>query len=296
MNEDKVTAVVVTWNSRDDTLGCLAALARSEPAPAVIVVDNASTDGTAAAVRAAFPAVEVIENTRNVHFACGANVGLRRALARGAAFAWVLNPDAHPAPGALAEMLRLAEADPALGLVGARLVHPPPHPRSRQGARVVVGANCDLRTGQIHEPAAPGASAIGRLDVDYVWGCSMLLRAAMLRAVGGFDERLTAYFEDTDLCLRARAARPAWGTATALRAEVVHGGSRAANRRFAQQMWLRGRNWLWVFWRHAAPADRPRLLAWMLGYRLPRLAWSALVTLVARTARPLGRPVQLWGK
>ena len=296
MHAERVLAVLVSWNSRDDTLACLAALARSEPAPAVIVVDNASTDGTAAAVRAAFPAVEVIEQQRNEHFARGANAGLRRALARGAEFAWVLNPDAHPAPNALAEMLRLAEVDPALGIIGARLVHPPPHPRSRQGERVVVGADCDLRTGLIHEPTPPAANTSGRLDVDYVWGCSMLLRAGALRAVGTFDERLTAYFEDTDLCLRARAARPAWGTATALRAEVVHGGSRAANRRFAQQMWLRGRNWLWVFWRHAAPADRPALLAWMLGYRLPRLAWSALVTLLARTARPLGRPVRLWGK
>jgi GT2 family glycosyltransferase len=290
----KAVCVVVSWNSRDDTLACLAALARSEPAaPDVIVVDNASTDGTVAAVRAAFPNVELIENSRNRHFARGANQGLRRALARGAEFAWVLNPDAHVAPTALHEMLCLAASDPALGIIGARLVHPAPHPRSRLGERVVVGANCDLRTGAIDEPAAPDSS-VDRLDVDYVWGCAMLLRAAMLRQVGLFDERLVAYFEDADLCLRARAAVPAWRTATALRAVVVHAGSRAANRRFLQQMWLRGRNWLWCFWRHAPAAQRPALLRWMLGYRLPRLAWAALFTLAARTVRPLGRPIKLW--
>jgi GT2 family glycosyltransferase len=289
-------AVIVNWNSREDTLACLAALARGEGAGLdVIVVDNASTDGSAAAVRGAFPAVEVIENARNVHFARGANQGIVRALARGADYVWVLNPDTTPAPGALAEMLRVAERDAGVGIVGARLVQPKPHPQSRAGERVTVGGNCDLRTGDIIEPDVPGDAAPDRLAVDYVWGCAMLLRAAMLRQVGGFDERLVAYYEDTDLCLRARAGHPAWQTVTALRAVVVHIGARAANRKFVEQMWLRGRNWLWCFWRHAAPGDRPRLLLWMLGYRLPRFAWTALLTAGARTLRPLGRPIKLWG-
>lgn len=291
-----LVAVVITWNSRADTLACLAALARSEPMiPDVIVVDNASRDGSVDAIRAAFPWVEIIANPRNLHFARGANRGLRRALADGADYVWVLNPDAAVTPGALAEMLRVMESDPALGIVGARLVQPAPHPHSRAGERVTVGGRCDLRTGAISEPPAPSAPTRDRLAVDYVWGCAMLIRAATLRQVGGFDERFTAYFEDADLCLRARAAAPAWQTATALRAVVVHTGSQAANRRFAQQMWLRGRNWLWCFWRHAPPADRPRLLLWMLGYRLPRFVWIALLTLVARTLRPLGRPIRLWG-
>ena len=297
MTAPSVLVVVVTWNSRTDVLDCLAALANSEGvALDVVVVDNASTDGTAAAVRAAFPTAEVIENERNEHFARGANVGLRRALERGAEYACVLNPDALVTPNALAEMVQVADSQPSLGIVGARLVHPAPHPRSRLGERIVVGANCDLRTGAIVEPAAPAGNAHDRLAVDYVWGCAMLLRAAALRQIGLFDERLIAYFEDTDLCLRARAATPAWRTATALRAVVAHGGSRAANRKFLQQMWLRSRNWLWCFWRHAPAQQRPRLLLWMLGYRLPHLAWTTLLTLVARTVRPLGRPIRLWGE
>ena len=119
----------------------------------------------------------------------------------------------------------------------------------------------------------------------------MLIRAAVLRQIGAFDESYVAYFEDTDFCLRAKGA--GWLTVTALAAVVYHEGSKTANKRFLQQMWLRGRNWLRCFWRHAPPANRPRLLFWLLGYRLPHLAWSTAVTILARTLRPKGRPIRL---
>jgi N-acetylglucosaminyl-diphospho-decaprenol L-rhamnosyltransferase len=285
-------AVIVTWNSRDDLLACLKALRAAGETAAVLVVDNASDDGSASAVRSDFPEVTVLEADRNLHFARGANLGLRFALAHGARQVCVLNPDAVPATGALAEMVRVSASDDKLGIVGARLVHPRPAQTSRVRERVVVGALCNLATGDIIEPTAPENRALDRLTVDYVWGCAMLLRAEALEQVGLFDESLTAYFEDADLCLRARAA--GWHTATALRAVVVHAGSRAGNQRFAQQMWLRGRNWLRVYWRHAPPAARPRLAVWMWGYRLPQLLWSALVTVSVRSLRPNGRPIRLW--
>lgn len=281
-----VVAVVVAWNARADLPNCLGALAASTaPLSRVIVVDNASTDGTAEVARAALPGVELIANRRNEHFARGANQGLRRALALDADFAWVLNPDAQPAPGALAAMLRLAAADPQLGLIGARLIHParPGHP-----ARVVVGANCDFATAAISEPPPPADPARDCLPVDYVWGCSLLARAAALRDVGLFDPAYRAYFEDADLCLRARAR--GWRAATALHAEVVHLGSRAGDRRFAEQMWLRARNWLRCFWRHAPPALRPRVLLYILAVRWPELAWAAArLLLVGSRQKAVGR-------
>lgn len=278
MEVPSVVAVIVSWNSRTDALGCLAALAESGVRPrAVIVVDNASSDGTAGAVRAACPEAVVLARPRNLHFARGANVGLERALALDADFAWVLNPDTRPAPGALGEMLRVAASDDGIGLVGARLVHPA---RPGRPPRVVVGARCDFATGAVVEPPPPADPALDRLAVDYVWGCALLARAAMLRQVGLFDPSFIAYYEDADLCLRARAA--GWQTVTALRAVVGHRGSGAARRRFGEQMWLRGRNWLRCYWRHAPPALRPRLLAWMLLVRLPELAWAAGVTFAAR--------------
>ncbi len=282
-----VVAIVVNWNNKDDTLTCLDSLARCAPVrPDVVLVDNGSTDGSVVAARAARPNVEIVALASNRHFAAGANAGLRRALARGADYAWLLNNDVTVAPDALAEMLCVAESDPQLGVVGARLVHPG-HP-----PRVVVGGLCDFRSGAVHEPAPPPDPGIRRLAVDYVWGCAMLIRVTMLRQVGLLDERYVAYFEDADLCLRAR--RAGWQTATALRATVHHAGGRTANQVFVQQMWLRGRNWLWCYWRHAPRAERPRVLLSMLGHRLPRLLWSSLVTIVARALRPRDQPIRLW--
>jgi GT2 family glycosyltransferase len=174
-------------------------------------------------------------------------------------------------------MLRVAEREARVGIVGARLVHPA---RPGRAPRVVVGARCDFATGAVIEPPPPADPALDRLEVDYVWGCALLARAAVLRQVGAFDPGFVAYYEDADLCLRARAS--GWQTVTALRAVVAHAGSGAGRRRFAQQMWLRGRNWLRCYWRHAPPALRPRLLAWMLLYRLPELAWATGVTFALR--------------
>jgi GT2 family glycosyltransferase len=101
----------------------------------------------------------------------------------------------------------------------------------------------------------------------------------MLRAAGLFDASYRAYFEDMDLCLRAGAA--GWHTVTALRAEVAHIGSRAGDQKFAEQMYLRARNWLRCFWRHAPRTARPSLLLWMVLRRWPEMAWAVLRRAVA---------------
>jgi GT2 family glycosyltransferase len=285
----RVAAVIVNWNGREDTLACLRALAASERPPEhTVVVDNGSADSSVEVVQAAFPAVEIVALPRNLHFAAGANAGMRRALAWGVDAVWLLNNDTIPAPDALGEMLRGFDASAQVGIAGARLVHPGSPPR------VVVGAECDFRTGAIIEPTLPPNYQEDWLDVDYVWGCAMLIRAGVLREVGLFDESLVAYFEDTDLCLRARAA--GWRTVTAVQAVVRHHGSKSADRAFLRQMVLRGRNWLRVYLRHAPPENRVRLAAWMLGWRLPHLAWSTLVTIAARTLRPRGRAFRLWSR
>lgn len=274
-------AIIVTWDSRDDVLACLDALARSEPRPHVVLVDNASRDGTVEAVTARFPQIEVIAHQRNLHFAAGANAGLRRALAAGAEWAWVLNPDAHPAPDALATLLQATGADPAIAIAGPRLVHP--------DGRAVIGAVCDFATGAVREPAA--AEGDPPRDIDYVWGCAMLARTEALARIGLFDERFTAYFEDADLCLRARAA--GYRVVGVPGARVDHFGGRAGDRRLLLQIYLRGRNWLWCFARHAPPGLRLRAVIAVAAYHLPRLALGSALWYIARKLRPRGRQVSL---
>ena len=136
----RVIAVVVTYNRRDLLLEALAAVQAQTRAPdAVIVVDNASTDGTAAAVRAQFPAAHLAELTRNTGGAGGFAYGMARALDGGADLIWLMDDDTVPEPGALAAMLAARGRYPGRppALVASRVVwtdgraHPMNTPRTK---------------------------------------------------------------------------------------------------------------------------------------------------------------------
>ncbi|PMP74390.1 MAG: glycosyltransferase family 2 protein, partial [Chloroflexus aggregans] len=108
----RVAIIVLTYNGISDTLACLASLARlTYPAERydVVVVDNASRDGTPAQVHSTFPQTVVIENGANVGFAAGNNVGLRYAQVHGYDYALLLNNDTEVAPDMLKQLVAAAE-------------------------------------------------------------------------------------------------------------------------------------------------------------------------------------------
>jgi rhamnopyranosyl-N-acetylglucosaminyl-diphospho-decaprenol beta-1,3/1,4-galactofuranosyltransferase len=136
----RVTAVVVTYNRRDLLLEALAAVdAQSRAADAVIVVDNASTDGTADAVRAHHPSARLAEVAHNTGGAGGFAYGIALALADGADLVWLMDDDTVPEPGALRALLdaRASHPDPRPVLVASRVVwtdgraHPMNTPRAK---------------------------------------------------------------------------------------------------------------------------------------------------------------------
>jgi GT2 family glycosyltransferase len=197
-----VVAVVLSWNRRDDTLACLRSLAR-EPELRVIVVDNASSDGTVGAVRAEFPDAELIVNDSNLGFSAGNNVGIRRALELGADWVLVLNNDVEVEEGFLAPLLEegLRRPDAAALSPKILLTHP---------ADVIwfAGASYDPRRGYNGRQRGYGERDDGRFDdvweTDRVCGAAMLVPRVVLERDGLFDEELFAYYEDTDWSLRAR--------------------------------------------------------------------------------------------
>ena len=141
----RVAAVVVTWNRRELLMESLAAVTGQDPAPDdVIVVDNASTDGTAAAVREQFPAVHLTELAENTGGAGGFACGLALAQARGADLIWLMDDDTVPEPGALAALLdaRRRSAGRAPVLVASRVVWTDgrPHPMNTPREKPFVSA------------------------------------------------------------------------------------------------------------------------------------------------------------
>lgn len=218
--------VLVSWNNRDDVLACLGALQRQTyPALRVALVDNGSADGTAPAVRAAFPAVEVFALPRNEGFAHAVNVALAHGLAHGAGYFLLLNADTSFEPDTLARLVAAAEARPQVGVLSPKvyLARDPRRTWAIGGILTRAGAR-NFGMEKLDD---------GRYDarpLDYVFGCAMLVRAGLLRQIGLLDERFFVYFEETDLCVRARAA--GWLVALVPQVQIRHAGDSTTRGRF----------------------------------------------------------------
>lgn len=199
----KVAVVTVTWNGRDDILRLLEGLARI-PQPLVIaVVDNASTDGTATAIRARFPAVTLLEQRANLGGAGGFAAGMTWALEQDCAAVWLLDGDACPRADALAPLVATLERRPEVGAVGS-LIAMADRPQTTQelGGRFAptTGRPCFLHA--FAAVAAPRAAE----DVDWVPACSLLARTEAIRRVGTFDPAWFVFGDDLDWCWRLRNA------------------------------------------------------------------------------------------
>jgi GT2 family glycosyltransferase len=200
-----VTAVVLSWNRREDTLACLRSLVAADPAPKVIVVDNASTDGTSEAVRREFPDIELIENPENLGFAEGNDVGIRHALAHGADHVLVLNNDTEVDRSFLAPLLEEAARRPDAGALSPKILFADP-----PDLIWFAGAEYDARSGYNGRHRGYREPDDGRFDAvvetGRVCGAAMLVSRQVLEKVGVFDPELFAYSEDTDWSLRAHEA------------------------------------------------------------------------------------------
>lgn len=220
-----VSAVVVSFNAREELLACLRSLeAQRERLLEVRVVDNASADGSAAAARQAFPAARILENPANLGFARANNLALREAKGR---YVLVLNSDAELCSGALATLARYLDEHPDVGVVGPLTrdpdgsiqvsFGPPLTPLNEwRQRRLVRGVKRGL--GWARREAERLASA--EREPGWVSGSCLLARKDALAAVGYFDESFFIYEEDADLCLRLGQA--GWRVAFTPTAEVVH--------------------------------------------------------------------------
>jgi len=202
----RIAVIILTWNGRELTLDCLRSLeAVTTPNTTIMVVDNASTDGTVTAVRARYgERVTVVENAANLGYAAGNNAGIERALADGADFILLLNNDTLVDPPFLDRMLAAMLASPDVGIAGPKTYyHQPPDRIWFAGGEISLWRGTARHIG-IRETDR-GQYDTPR-DIDYASGCALLARREVFERVGRLDPAYRAYFEDADLCMRARAA------------------------------------------------------------------------------------------
>lgn len=278
--------VILNWNTRDLLRACLKSVFASQGTLSfcVCVVDNASSDGSAAMVRAEFPDVRLIENPVNNGYAAGNNLGLKalgfgpHPLPRpdGPRHALLLNPDTVVPETALAELVAYLDAHPECGVVGPKLVLP--------DGSLDLACRRSFPTPEVSFWRLTGLSKLfprsrlfGRYnltyldadvetEVDSVVGACMLVRGEAIARAGLLDERFFMYGEDLDWALGIRKA--GWGARYYPKVTVLH-VKRAASRRSRRAQLAFHEAMLYFYRKHYAATTPPLVGALVvLGIRL----------------------------
>jgi GT2 family glycosyltransferase len=202
VSESIIYVVIANWNGKEVLEKCLFSLFAntSNPQCKVVVVDNASKDGSREMLQKDFPKVEVIKNAENAGFSRANNQGIRYALANRAKYVLLLNNDVEITDRNWLQALTCTlESDNKIGIVGCKLLYPNGKIQHAGGLINITGGH-NRGEGQVDT---------GKYDkvafVDFVTGAVLLIRADVIRKIGFLDEGFTPlYFEDADWCVRSR--------------------------------------------------------------------------------------------
>ena len=274
MSSPLVISVVLSSNHREDTLECLTTLQHNTyPNHRIILLDNASTDGTVEAVRSQLPAVQIIELPYNLGYAGNNNVGIEAAVRQGADWIFVLNEDTVLASDCIHRLVAAGECDPTIGIVGPMVYHhDEPAVIQTAGGRLDkyyrewhLGQNEPDR-GQFQQPQ----------PVEWISGCGIMVRRAVIEQVGAIDVRFFYYVEELEWCVRASKA--GWRILQVPQAKLWHKGVQRNYQPKPSMFYYATRNHLLLLLKHnAAP------LAWIV-------TWGQFIrTLASWTLKPKWR-------
>lgn len=204
----RVSVVTVTHHSRAVIENCLSGIGGGAE---VIVIDNASDDGTPDLVRQLVPGARIQENAVGVGYGAGANLGLAQVTRE---FALLANPDSRVDTKALAHLIAAADAFQDAALLAPRILDDNGTYEPAHDVAMFKRHLMPARTGE-QPPDGP-------ICADYLSGAVVLLRMAHYPAIGPFDEAIFLYYEDDDFCIRIRNA--GFSAVLVSQAEVTHGG------------------------------------------------------------------------
>lgn len=204
-NKPLVYIIVLTWNGKKDTLECLHSLKKvTYDNFRILVVDNASSDGTKVETEKLFPDTEYILNQTNLRFAGGNNVGIDYALDKGADYILLLNNDTTVAENFLDELVDTLTRSSNIGVVGPKMYyHSGPNHIWYAGGKIEwwkgwishIGVR-EIDNGQYDQ----------KQETDFVSGCCILVKREVIEKIGKLDTAYYIYGEDVDWCIRASRA------------------------------------------------------------------------------------------
>lgn len=198
----KVFVSILSWNSCDDLMHCLENLFLSDYENfEVLVVDNGSTDKSVEIVKSGYPNIKIIQNTINIGFTGGNNIGIKYAIDNGADYVFLLNDDAIVISDTLSKLVSYSESDKMIGLVS-------PVVYSVDGKIQFCGSLLDLNKTKIYSNISCENNESSNKNglIDCLWGTALLIKKELIQAIGLLDDDFFAYFEDTDYSVRSHTA------------------------------------------------------------------------------------------
>ncbi|MDO8557620.1 MAG: glycosyltransferase family 2 protein [bacterium] len=270
----KVSIIIVNWNGWQDTIECLRSLEEVEYKNfSVTVVDNGSADESLkkfGELRITDYGLRIIQNDENLGFSGGNNVGIKKALEDGADYILLLNNDTLVEPDFLEKLVEVAESDPHIGIVGPKIYFA----NTAGGNRIwfgggklnwlkTRGSHTDYE--KIDASNKPSAISYQLYDVDYITGCCLLIKRAVIERIGLLSEDFFLYYEDVDWCLKA--GKKEFRIVYAPAAFIWHKVSRSAKPGSASYVYYHVRNGLMLSWRHGNTLTRlilPLFILWTL--------------------------------
>ena len=242
----RVLVSILNWNGGNESVACLTSLFESNfKSFSVVVIDNSSTDDSPENIKKLFPQVTLIKNSENLGFASAQNQGIRCAIERNHDYIWILNNDTIIDINALGLLVDSLDSDPSIGAVSPLLLEGDGL-NSSNIQFCGCSINRKLRYFEQHKLLDDGLKAQSEHPENFcLWGTALLIRTTILKQIGGFDDKLFAYFEDMDLSVRI--IKSGFHNRIVKNAIVFHSGTNDPNIRPPHYVYFNTRN-RYLFW------------------------------------------------
>lgn len=230
----KLSMVIVSWNVREDVVGCLRSIEENQPCTSfeVVVVDNASSDGSVDAIKRGFPDVTIVANEQNRGFAAANNQGIEQSRGE---YIFLLNPDTIIPPNSLDVLVKFMDENSDVGVCGPKLLNDDGSIQrsarrypSFRGAlyRHTIFRYLRIFKNEYEKWLMKGFDYKAQTDVDQVMGAALMVRRSVIDRIGVMDERFFMYYEEVDLCYRIKQA--GWRIVFTPEAKITHLGGKSS--------------------------------------------------------------------
>lgn len=257
--------IIVNWNNADVILDCLRSIRVAGFISSVVIVDNASSDSSIEQIKKEYPKIHIIQNNENLGYTGGNNRGIKYLLDSGTKYIFILNPDTEIEKDTIEKLIEVLQKDKKTGIAGPKIF-------DHEGKIWSCGGIIDKKrfSGGLIGLGEKDRGQYNKVrDVDYVPGTAIMVKREVFGEIGLFDENYFAYYEDVELCRRAKQNK--FKIIFVPNAVICHKASSSFCQQAGKKSFYMARNHLLFVERNAPILIKARELI-----RLPKTIWEHL--------------------